>query len=106
MVHAPAIALFLIGSKGDEMKKSAVSLVALLLMAGCATSVVSKETIIDNSSAAAGKKIVAIGEVKQVGFDSFYEATAQDGTIYTCSFNGGTAASMGIVQNQKCEVKK
>lgn len=87
------------------MKQSVVSLITILFLAGCA-SVISNEKIIENSSVAAGKKIVSIGEVKRIGFDSFYEAKAEDGTIYSCSFNGGTVASAGIVQFQKCEVKK
>ena len=87
------------------MKKSLASLMTVILLAGCA-SVISKETIIENSSIAAGKKIVSIGGVKKIGFDSFYEAKAEDGTVYSCSFNGGTVASAGIVQFQKCDVKK
>lgn len=72
------------------------------VLGGCAT-VLSDQQVIDNASAVAGTEIVSIENRRQVGVDTFYIATAKDGTRYNCQFNGGDVISLGIVQHQKCE---
>lgn len=79
-----------------------VGLLCGCALGGCAT-VLSDKQVIDNASAVAGTEIVSIENRREVGFDTFYIATAKDGTRYNCQFNGGNVISLGLVQLQKCE---
>jgi hypothetical protein len=81
-----------------------VALLALFLF-GCTTSMVSNEKIMGVSSRASGKKIVSIGGIERDGSNSYYDAKAEDGSMYSCSFNGGDIGSAGIIQHEKCTRK-
>ena len=89
-----------------DLKKGAhiAVAIAVLALSGCA----SLETLpTDKLSSIAGalvnKPITSVSNIRSVGDIELYDATASDGTVYSCSLQ--VVFGMGS-QHEKCEPKK
>jgi hypothetical protein len=76
-----------------------------LALTGC-VSVTSDKQVLENTAGITGVDIVSIKNRRQVGVDTFYQAVAKNGDLYNCQYNGGDIASIGIIEQQKCELAK
>lgn len=89
-----------------ELKKMMTmsAAIAVIAVSGCAAlETLPEDKLSSIASALENKSITSVSNVRSVGDVELYDATASDGTVYSCSLQVVLGVSS---QHEKCEPKK